>query len=111
VGARSAAEIAPKLCCIEAIPTLRLPNTLNVRFPRRHRGGPARALRPAIAASTGSACHQGEVHAPKGIVACGVPEDQAVGTVRLSLGRLNDERQIDDAADALAAAFEEVAPR
>ena len=54
---------------------------------------------------------QGEVHAPKGIVACGVPEDQAVGTVRLSLGRLNDERQIDAAADALAAAFEQVAPR
>ncbi|MBK6515987.1 MAG: cysteine desulfurase [Polyangiaceae bacterium] len=88
----------------------RLPNTLSVRFPGVT-GVAVLERAPSVAASTGSACHQGEVHAPKGIVACGVPEDQAVGTVRLSLGRLNDERQIDDAADALAAAFEEVAPR
>ena len=88
----------------------RLPNTLSVRFPGVT-GVAVLERAPSVSASTGSACHQGEVHAPKGIVACGVPEDQAVGTVRLSLGRLNDERQIDAAADALAAAFEQVAPR
>lgn len=87
--------------------SMRLPNTLSVRFPGVT-GVAVLEATPEVAASTGSACHQGEVYAPKGIVACGVPEELALGTVRLSLGRLNDEAQVDAAADALIAGFRRV---
>ena len=41
----------------------------------------------AVAASTGSACHAGHDSAPGVILAMGVPEAEALGTVRLTLGR------------------------
>lgn len=66
--------------------TLRLPNTLNVRFPGVS-GERLLALAPEIAASTGSACHEGHEQASAVIVAMGVAETEAIGSVRLTLGR------------------------
>ena len=80
--------------------TLRLPNTLNVRFP----GASGNAIldgAPAIAASTGSACHAGRESASAVVLAMAVAPDEAIGSVRLSLGRGTTAADIEVAADAL----------
>jgi cysteine desulfurase len=85
-------------------PTDRLPNTLSVRFPKVS-GNAVLAAAPAVAASTGSACHEGIDAAPGVIVAMGVPETEALGTVRLSLGRATTLEEIEVAARALGEAW------
>jgi cysteine desulfurase len=85
-------------------PERRLSNTLNVRFPGV--SGPALlGATPEVAASTGAACHDGADVASAAILAMGVPREEAIGSVRLSLGRHNTDAEIDRAADALAAAW------
>ena len=85
-------------------PASRLPNTLNVRFPGVS-GNVLLASCPGIAASTGSACHKGGNSASEVILAMGVPESEAVGSVRLSLGRVNTREQIELAAAELIPAW------
>ena len=84
-------------------PTLRLPNTLNVRFPQVS-GERLLSLAPEIAASTGSACHEGHERASAVIMAMGVPADRALGSVRLTLGRGTTKTDVMRASDALVAA-------
>jgi cysteine desulfurase len=85
-------------------PTERLPNTLSVRFPRAS-GTAVLAAAPGVAASTGSACHEGLESAPEVIVAMGVPAVEALGTVRLSLGRGTTPQDVEAAARALRDAW------
>jgi cysteine desulfurase len=82
----------------------RLPNTLNVRFPRAY-GSALLLAAPEVAASTGSACHDGHELASAIILALGVPPHEAVGSVRLTLGRGTTQRDVEAAADALARAW------
>jgi cysteine desulfurase len=85
-------------------PTERLPNTLNVRFP----GVPGTALlegAPGVAASTGSACHAGHEQASAIIVAMGVDPRDALGSVRLTLGRGTGREDVERAARVLAASW------
>jgi len=84
--------------------TLRLPNTLNVRFPGV-RGSAVLAVAPGIAASTGSACHEGGESASAVLLAMGLAADEALGSVRLSLGRATTEEDIRRAADLLIVAW------
>ena len=85
-------------------PTERLPNTLNLSFPAVA-GWQLLAAAPAVAASTGSACHAGE-HAASGVLAAmGLTAEAAAGAVRLSLGRFTTEAEVDRAADALISAW------
>lgn len=86
-------------------PDHRLPNTLNVRFPGVS-GNALLGACPTVAASTGSACHAGEDHPSDVILAMGVPADEALGSVRLSLGRGTTETQIERAATDLAGAWQ-----
>jgi cysteine desulfurase len=86
----------------------RLPNTLSVRFPRAS-GTALLAAAPGIAASTGSACHEGGESASDVILAMGVAPEEALGTVRLSLGRSTTQEQIDSAAALLISAWCSVA--
>jgi cysteine desulfurase len=79
---------------------LRLPNTLNVRFPRAS-GTAVLEGAPEVAASTGSACHEGHESASAVILAMGVPPEDAVGSVRLTLGRGTTEDDVVRAAEAL----------
>lgn len=82
----------------------RLPNTLSLRFP----GVSGRAVleaAPSIAASTGSACHEGDEQASAVILRMGVPPEAALGTVRLSLGHRTTPEQVEAAAEALLQAF------
>jgi cysteine desulfurase len=85
-------------------PVDRLPNTLNVRFPGVS-GNTLLTACTAIAASTGSACHEAGATASEVILAMGVPEEAAMGSVRLTLGRGNSQLDIDRAADALVNAW------
>src|SRR5262245_58875842 len=83
----------------------RLPNTLNVRFPGVS-GAVLLAAAPEIAASTGSACHEGQESASAVILAMGIPAREALGSVRLTLGRPTTAEDIVRAADALTRAWQ-----
>jgi len=80
--------------------TLRLPNTLNVRFPRAS-GNTILQGAPAIAAATGSACHAGGESASAVILAMGIAPEDAVGSIRLTLGRGTTAADIAITANAL----------
>jgi len=90
--------------------TLRLPNTLSVRFPRVL-GTALLAESPDIAASTGSACHAGHTTPSAVILAMGVPGDEALGTVRLTLGRGTTAEDVVHAADSLVEAWRRLDPQ
>ena len=85
-------------------PVDRLPNTLNARFPGVS-GNALLAACTAIAASTGSACHEAGSDASAVILAMGIPAEEAIGSVRLTLGRGNSREDIDRAADELIKAW------
>ncbi len=87
--------------------TLRLPNTLNVRFPGV-RGSDLLASAPGIAASTGSACHEGGESASAVILSMGIPADEALGSVRLSLGRSTSREHVHRAAELLVHAWKQL---
>ncbi len=78
----------------------RLPNTLNVNFVG-HVGAELLARTPEVAASTGSACHEGHVALSPVLRAMGVAPELGKGAVRLSVGRFTTADEIERAADAL----------
>jgi cysteine desulfurase len=88
----------------------RLPNTLSVRFPGVS-GNALLAGTPQVAASTGSACHASGEEAPAVVVLIGVSPREALGTVRLTLGRNTTSDEVERAADALARAWHVLAGR
>jgi cysteine desulfurase len=88
-------------------PTERLPNTLNVSFPDVS-GSAVLAAAPEIAASTGSACHEGQELPSPVLLAMGVDTRQARGAVRLSLGRHTTREHVLGAAENLVRAYREV---
>jgi len=78
-------------------PKKRLPNTLNVSVP----GIDSEALlasTPELAASTGSACHANRRVPSPVLTAMGVPEEAALGALRLSLGKWSTEKELDRAS-------------
>lgn len=89
-------------------PDLRLPNTLNLRFPGVS-GTALLGAAPELAASTGSACHDGHESASAVILAMGVAPEAAVGSVRLSLGRGTREEEVETAARVLSRACRSLA--
>ncbi|MFC1494051.1 cysteine desulfurase family protein [Thermodesulfobacteriota bacterium] len=78
-------------------PDKRLPNTLNVSIPGID-GGHLLENLDNIAASTGAACHDRDVTLSHVLSAMGVSPDVGMGTLRLTLGRHNDKKQIEAAA-------------
>jgi cysteine desulfurase len=81
-------------------PTERLPNTLNVSFGGVV-GADVLAQTPEIAASVGSACHEGSGDLSGVLKAMGIAPDLGFGAVRLSLGRFTTTDEIDRAGEAL----------
>jgi cysteine desulfurase len=85
--------------------TERLPNTLNVSFSGVL-GSAVLAAAPEVAASTGSACHEGG-ESPSGVLlAMGLDSEIALGAGRLSLGRGTTEEDVRDAARYLIRAWQ-----
>jgi len=77
-------------------PEWRLPNTLHVNF-RGVIGAELLDNIPEIAASTGSACHAGEVALSSVLEAMHVTPELGMGAVRFSLGRYTTREEIEQA--------------
>lgn len=69
------------------------------------RGHHPAGLVGSVAASTGSACHEGHERPSDGILSLGLTPEDALGTVRLTLGRGTSPEDVERAADALARAY------
>jgi cysteine desulfurase len=85
----------------------RLPNTLNLLFPRVT-GRTVLEACPHVLASTGSACHAGSEEPSPILGALGLPRDAALGAVCLSLGRSTTPADVERAAFELARAWRQV---
>jgi cysteine desulfurase len=86
-------------------PGHRLPNTLNVSFPRASGRALLAAAEADVAASLGSACHA-ESEAVSGVLAAmGIAYERAAGAVRLSVGMPTNEEEVRHAARALVDAW------
>jgi len=85
-------------------PQHRLPNTLHVSFPGVRGRELLAATADMVAASVGSACHS-ERDAVSGVLAAmGFDAARSIAAVRLSVGRMTLDADIDRAATALATA-------
>jgi cysteine desulfurase len=77
-------------------PTERLPNTLNVSFPRIEAESALMLLdREGFAVSTGSACSSEDQEASHVLTAMGVGPIEARGSLRFSLGRENTPEDVE----------------
>lgn len=88
---------------VNAQGSLRTPNVTNIRFD----GIDSEALLIALdlrgfAVSAGSACSSGKQDPSPVLIAIGLTRDQAKSSIRFSLGRSNDARQVDALIDAVA---------
>jgi cysteine desulfurase len=86
-------------------PELRLPNTLNVNFIDQV-GADLLLAVPEVAASTGSACHEGHVTMSPVLEAMRVPRQLGRGAARFSVGRFTTEEEVDRAAAAFCKAVQ-----
>jgi cysteine desulfurase len=85
-------------------PVQRLPNTLNVLFPDVS-GRRLLEYCSGVLASNGSACHADSEEPSAILTALGIPPHEALGSVRLSLGRHTSGADIEIAASRLVAAW------
>ena len=84
-------------------PTDSLPGTLNVSFAQTRGEAVQLALDlEGIAVSTGSACSSGSLDPSHVLMAIGLPAAQALGSIRISLGRTTTPADIEQALQALA---------
>ncbi|MBN2514896.1 MAG: cysteine desulfurase [Deltaproteobacteria bacterium] len=88
-------------------PEKRLPNTLSIGFKGLEASALLNDLMMAdIAASAGSACHAGSTTVSHVLEAMNVSLEYAVGTLRLSVGKMTTEDEIDRAIAELAKAVQ-----
>ena len=81
-------------------PDYRLPNTLNVSFVGQS-GAEVLGRLDGVAASTGSACHTGNIELSPVLTAMATPPEVGMGAIRFSLGRGTTREEIDTVADQL----------
>ena len=96
-------------CQLNGHPEHRLPGNLNLRFPLVE--GESLLMRldlAGIAASAGSACSSGSMEVSHVLSAMGLSEDEARGSLRLSLGRENTEEDIARVVEILPAIVREL---
>lgn len=84
----------------------RLPGNLNLAFEGTEAEALIRAL-PELAVSTGSACTSAEVEPSYVLRALGLSDARAHASLRIAIGRMTTEAEIDTAAELLAAAVAE----
>jgi len=82
-------------------PTERLANTLNVSFVAQV-GAEILGRLPGVAASTGSACHDGSVELSPVLRAMGVAPEIGMGAIRFSLGRTTTRGEIETVVENLS---------
>ncbi|MFH1892545.1 MAG: selenide, water dikinase SelD [Candidatus Zixiibacteriota bacterium] len=79
----------------------RLPNTLSVSFPRIE-ANIIISEAAGVAISAGAACHAESVDISHVLEAMGIPEDIAMGTLRISTGRFTTDNDIEKAFEELS---------
>lgn len=94
-------ELLPGRVLLNGHAVQRLPGTLNVSIAGV-RGHELLAATPAIAAATGSACHEGSAEPSPVLLAMGHDNDRALSALRLSLGRWTTAADVEAAATAIA---------
>jgi cysteine desulfurase len=85
-------------------PEQRLPNTLNISFRHVQANTLLTEIADRVAASAGAACHSDQVTLSATLQAIHIPLDYAMGTLRLSVGKMTTESEIDEAASVIAEA-------
>jgi cysteine desulfurase len=88
--------------------TRRLPNTANVTISGISSYELVEKIKDRVAISTGSACHSGEQVPSRVLKNMGLPDEAALSSVRLSVGKDNTEEEIVNAAGIIAAAADEL---
>ena len=78
-----------------------LPNTLNVSFPGLVANTILASLEH-VAASAGAACHVDQIEISSVLQAMGIPEEIAMGTIRLSTGKYSTTEEIDRAVEEIS---------
>ena len=86
----------------------RLPNTLSISFPHLEANRLLEVME-GVAASSGAACHSGDVKVSAVLAAMQVPLTYAMGTLRFSTGRMTTAADIDRAVDVVVDAVQHVA--
>ena len=89
-------------------PEHRLPNTLNVSFPRASGRALLQSAEADVAASLGAACHAESGSVSGVLAAMGIGFERAAGAVRLSVGVPTTEEDVRRAGRALAEAWRAV---
>lgn len=103
-------ELLPGHVYLNGHPTERLPNTLNVSIDGVI-GEEVLAATPELAASTGSACHEGNTEPSPVLMAMGSTRERALGALRLTLGRWSTQNAVDRAAGLLAKSVDSVSQK
>jgi cysteine desulfurase len=80
----------------------RHPGNLNLEFINILANDLLSALQPEICASTGSACNSEMPTLSHVLLAIGLSDEQAICSIRFSIGRFSDEQQIDKSTTAIA---------
>lgn len=88
---------------VNAADANRLPNTSSISFPGKE-ANVIVASSVQVAVSAGAACHAGDVQISHVLIAMGVPQKYAMGTIRFSVGRQTSMDEIERAAAAFCAA-------
>lgn len=83
-----------------------LPNTLSVSFPGINAYDLIEFLKETVCISAGAACHSGGPVASETLQAMGIPNDVALGTVRISTGRLLRPADIEHALQCIDSALD-----
>lgn len=92
---------------INAQKTDRLPNTSSVSFPEMEANTLLDNLEE-VSASAGAACHTENIDVSVVLEAMKIPIKYAMGTIRFSVGRGNDDQQIVQAAEKVTAKVREL---
>lgn len=88
---------------VNSTPELTLPGTLNVCIPGTDSAALVRALSGDVAISAGSACHE-DTHGPSGVlVAMGLSAQDAMASIRISIGKDNTREEIMAAVKMISA--------
>ncbi len=89
-------------------PQKRLPNTLSISFYNLEANRLLDAIGSEVAASAGAACHSDTVQISDVLKAMALPPEWAMGTLRLTTGRMTTAEEVDTAARAICAALQKM---
>lgn len=90
-------------------PTLRLPNTLSLSFPKIEANTLLDELK-GIAASAGAACHADHVDISAVLTAMRIHTDYAMGTIRFSTGKYSSLDEMEKAAEIIIESVNKLQP-